>query len=890
MLLSLGSSSFLRVHSTPSSSFLRVQSPPPFLRRAGFRAGLSYATAADLSATDHVRQIPAHVSPFWQGKLRELTKPAAIKLVPTLSKTLKGREPNALCFQIEDMEKSLVAFAKKEKDKRPDHLLLIRCGEFYETYGVDAVMLVEHAGLNPMGGKCRAGCPISNLQQTLDSLTSNGLTVAVYEEMAPAVGPGLKYQRGLSQVVSPASPTYMYEACLSPHQIAYRGEPPPIAAVTPSASGFSVVFVQVDARTWRVHQRLSEPALRALLTARPHAPPLLINGHDGPGGDERYKAKSARLPFAAIAKIAPERKSLHANTPAGFPLAVLQHIAHENDISIDDFQQLPTRGGGDDKRSAPPTPIYLSTATQIGLLPTAGIPDLPRALLPDDAPAVCAAFLRRWLLLPPRADVADAARTACVELATLRTPLPAAQPVPVGKLVGLLLAKQANAATFLELRKLLASMHLALNTRELRTLNHALLRVVEEEAGLSVEHDHLLATACDASARIGDLVANEADTMSDKSTKDPNALIPASFFDRNEPFRGMVKPAVLTDEYTALEDAAAELCDAVAADVALGPWADGAKALIYDINNNALHMRAPSKTKAVKAEEAAAESIAFSSPRKQKVADLRALLNIHGVDTVGKDKKELVELVTSLELDASNGVPVVLEPARDRNNRLMPNRLVTARVREATGAYHAACADLERAVKRGLKELCEELHPQLPTVVTAAHYALLSTTLSGHVACTLSKGWAVPELKPIDEPANKAAGAGAISGAIFGATPGAASSVSSEHGERTLEIEGMWPYWLPVAHATRNDVRFEGLWLLTAPNMAGKSSLMRGMLTSALLANSGLLAPVGSARVPRYDACFSRRPSFDTSLGLTRGTPLCDTWQVRCILLTHVLL
>ena len=53
------------------------------------------------------------------------------------------------------------------------------------------------------------------------------------------------------------------------------------------------------------------------------------------------------------------------------------------------------------------------------------------------------------------------------------------------------------------------------------------------------------------------------------------------------------------------------------------------------------------------------------------------------------------------------------------------------------------------------------------------------------------------------------------------------------------------------------------MWLLTAPNMAGKSSLMRATLTSALLANCGLLAPVRSARVPRYDAYFLRTSSYD---------------------------
>ena len=34
-----------------------------------------------------------------------------------------------------------------------------------------------------MGNKAKAGCPIRNIQQTLDGLTDAGLTVAVYEEV-----------------------------------------------------------------------------------------------------------------------------------------------------------------------------------------------------------------------------------------------------------------------------------------------------------------------------------------------------------------------------------------------------------------------------------------------------------------------------------------------------------------------------------------------------------------------------------------------------------------------------------------------------------------------------------------------------------------------------------
>jgi hypothetical protein len=43
--------------------------------------------------------------------------------------------------------------------------------------------MVEFAGLNPMGNKPRAGCPVKNIQQTLDQLTNVGLMVAVYEEI-----------------------------------------------------------------------------------------------------------------------------------------------------------------------------------------------------------------------------------------------------------------------------------------------------------------------------------------------------------------------------------------------------------------------------------------------------------------------------------------------------------------------------------------------------------------------------------------------------------------------------------------------------------------------------------------------------------------------------------
>ena len=57
---------------------------------------------------------------------------------------------------------TLYDYAKGVKATHPRKVLLVRVGEFYEAIGYDAVMLVMHAGLNPMGvsGVPRAGCPI----------------------------------------------------------------------------------------------------------------------------------------------------------------------------------------------------------------------------------------------------------------------------------------------------------------------------------------------------------------------------------------------------------------------------------------------------------------------------------------------------------------------------------------------------------------------------------------------------------------------------------------------------------------------------------------------------------------------------------------------------------
>ena len=119
------------------------------------------------------REDELNITPYWLQRLRRLSKPAAISLIPSLSAA------NALCWENKTQkEGSLTQFAVEAKKRHPDMVLLMRVGEFYEAYGLDALMLVEYAGLNPMSRKARAGCPAGNIQATLDGLTRAGLTVA----------------------------------------------------------------------------------------------------------------------------------------------------------------------------------------------------------------------------------------------------------------------------------------------------------------------------------------------------------------------------------------------------------------------------------------------------------------------------------------------------------------------------------------------------------------------------------------------------------------------------------------------------------------------------------------------------------------------------------------
>ena len=230
-------------------------------------------------------------------------------------------------------------------------IALVRVGEFYECIGADAVSLVEHAALNPMGTgpntMPRAGCPASNLKRTLDDLVRGAsLSVVVAEEAPEGYSYGSrarKKERYVAGVVTPAQPHYLVNSLSAGSRSGGGGRArrrgsggdenfassvgsssfpldddnddidgsttnandqedidtidatPPILGVSAvaSSSGFTVVEVDVEMRRFSVHRGLTEDAVSARLFSGGLSPPLYLHSPDDSADPRRFADASA---------------------------------------------------------------------------------------------------------------------------------------------------------------------------------------------------------------------------------------------------------------------------------------------------------------------------------------------------------------------------------------------------------------------------------------------------------------------------------------------------------------------------------------------------------------------------------------------------------------------
>ncbi|EUD65832.1 hypothetical protein C922_03815 [Plasmodium inui San Antonio 1] len=137
---------------------------------------------------------------YWIKKLERLKNMNAINCVEHL------KDDNLLYFD-NYKNKGLLKFLNEEKKKYSNCIILVRVGDFYETYGLDCIFLIEFLNIKKMNNKLSCGFIKTSINKALHILTSNNLNICVYEEMNEK---SLKMKkRYLSQIVTPEFPIYL---------------------------------------------------------------------------------------------------------------------------------------------------------------------------------------------------------------------------------------------------------------------------------------------------------------------------------------------------------------------------------------------------------------------------------------------------------------------------------------------------------------------------------------------------------------------------------------------------------------------------------------------------------------------------------------------------------
>jgi hypothetical protein len=885
------------------------------------------------------------IHPYWIEPLLSLTKSSSRSLVRQLSTRAScpmGYDPHASPLSQQrrgaavalatttTSSTPLLSYVRSQKSAYfPDVVVLLRVGDFYESYGVDAVMLVEHCGLNPMAGRARAGCPWRNVQDTLDKLTNAGFRVAVYEEDekerregngwrrddedadADADGGGtgsgksskLK-TRYLAQVVSSANPTYMHGLVLKDDCGASADDNAPSSShgdlsspgrnhvgVIETNAGYTLVEICGEERTAMISERLTSEAVCCRLAAFPPADPIF---YVPPSTTARSQRRSDRLPFLPwTQRQHSSQRFSHAGGVGGgtmvgkvrvktLPPSLvvgprpgltdverakqtivsaflrLEEYDHRNPelqtesslssssppmrkrgikatvVTPDDFTVIVAPSSS--LKEAITRPLHLETATQLGLMSDPAIPSLISSLLPDSAPSSTRRYLRRWLLIPPPPDISDAmsnlVRTLKDDGNRALPPLMLGAPPLSGKVISLIRAGQASATVY---REILVALDAASDVLLLDRgggdkssgIVNALMTILRHDTGTEESDPVALRKKFLVAMEMIESVINtqnmeyslqNIDQNNENDSREMDCVsyygdvVPHAFFDRNEAiWRGRIKPNAMEPSVQRVPTAAKRLAEAVALDF----WGVGDDNISYDDDCTIINLSEAKESK---------------SPIIQDI--FNNLILIKSIPSWAEQKGTKYDEVSDYYFNP-----------RDRNGKVLRTRFTTSLVQEALSDYVEACSNARAEVERVLTRLSWDLVDggHLSAILQSSHLNLILATAAHHAASSNAKGWSVATVHDDDN--------------------------DDDDGEKESSagyFRCVWPYWMDRSESVSNSFDLDGLFLLTAPNMSGKSTLMRSTAAAALMINAGLCAPVNpGSSVRRFDSIFLRGASAD---------------------------
>ena len=703
------------------------------------------------------------------------------------------------------------SFFYETKLQHPDKVILCRVGEFFEAIGIDAILLVQHAGLNPMGKEGnppRAGCPRANLRRTVSDLVENGgLSVVVCEEAPEPYNYGTMRrapkERYVAAIVTPAMPHFLHNMVDEEVNIPVE-KTPPLLGISPAVGGYSVIEVDAELMTVRTTEGLTEDAVYSRLHEGGLVPPLYL--HSPPllaDADTRLRDSvpevewKQRMGSVFRTQGTSIVKYSDPDPVGGMLERVKMHLGMPAEA---EFRRLPS--------STPktrPRPLYFSTASNLGLHKTRGVPSLLDYALPAGAPLAARRWLRSLLLMPPEPQVAMSLHGACRELWKEHGSLPSFVAMSPANVVLKLKKREGNADFFNELKDLCMVVGTACETPSLAGMCDNVLVAVASETGVRLAAQELAVKLEEVRALVDDVV--------EAGAKPPtSADIPLEYADiadiltrmklSNEEYRGKVKDATIPMAVEQVENAwsrvmiEARACVSLAKQAAVFTTSSSKDPyLAYDVNNNAAWIKLPRGTK----------------------------------------------------LSTDNASVLGLIHPRDRNGKVESAVYSTLALEEAQDEYRRSCVAAHDAVRDQLRELAASVSPSIPELVGAASFSLIACVLEAHVRESKRRSWSLPQLVGFNSRDQKM------------------SNIS-------LDLQGAWPYWLGGAGAldprvVRNSFDMNGMFLVTGPNMAGKSTMLRSTCACALLGACGLAIPADdTTKIPYIDAFMLRNFSSDSPL------------------------
>ncbi|XP_060671527.1 DNA mismatch repair protein MSH1, mitochondrial-like isoform X2 [Ziziphus jujuba] len=325
-------------------------------------------------------------------------------------------------------------------------------------------------------------------------------------------------------------------------------EPMPVVGISRSARGYCINLVLETMKTYSSEDGLTEEALvTKLRICRYHHLFLHTSLRHNSTGTCRWGE------FGEGGLLWGECVSRHYEWFEGNPVTELLSKVKELHGLADEITFRNVTVSSENR----PRPLTLGTATQIGAIPTEGIPCLLKMLLPPNCTGLPGLYVRDILLNPPAYEIASTIQATCKLMSNVTCSIPEFTCVSSAKLVKLLELREANHIEFCRIKNVVDEiLHMNRNS-ELGEILELLMDPTWVATGLKIDFETLVSECEWTSVKISGMISLDGENDSKIWS---SSIVPSEFFeDMESAWKGRVKRIHIEEEFREAEVAAEAL-------------------------------------------------------------------------------------------------------------------------------------------------------------------------------------------------------------------------------------------------------------------------------------------------------------------------------------------